>query len=94
MGSDCGMDHGGVRMRQTTFNGIKEIDVNISFADDTKGFWESFRSHDPGLLPTDISSHDPDAKSKLLRSYHKMLWSRKLPNEEFMDLAFCPKMAD
>ena len=81
-------------MRQTTFNGIKEIDVNVSFADDTKGFWESFRSHDPGLLPTDISSHDPDAKSKLLRSYHRILWSRELPNGEFMDLAFCPRMDD
>ncbi len=35
---------------------------------------------------TDANGGDPDSTSPTLRSYHKMLWSKKLPNGEHFDL--------
>ena len=35
---------------------------------------------------TDANGGDPDRTSPTLRSYHKMLWSKKLPNEEILEL--------
>lgn len=35
---------------------------------------------------TDAKGGDPDCTSPTLRSYHKMLWSKKLPNEEYFEL--------
>ena len=35
---------------------------------------------------TDANGGDPDSKSPTLRSYHKMLWSKKLPNGEYFEL--------
>lgn len=37
-------------------------------------------------LYTDANGGDPDRKSPTLRSYHKMLWSKKLPNGEIFEL--------
>ena len=81
-------------MKQTYLDTGLSIDVKMDFTKDVCGFWESFNSHDPGLLPKDGSCPDPDSNSKLLRSYHKNLWSRELPNGELLDLAYCPKMTD
>ena len=46
------------------------------------------------MLPLDISfdfradsfGGDPDSKSKTLKSFHKMLWSKQLPNGDFFKL--------
>ena len=35
---------------------------------------------------TDANGGDPDSTSPTLRSYHKMLWSKKLPNGELFEL--------
>ena len=35
---------------------------------------------------TDANGGDPDSTSPTLRSYHKMLWSKKLPNGENFEL--------
>ena len=35
---------------------------------------------------TDANGGDPDRTSPTLRSYHKMLWSKKLPNGEYFEL--------
>lgn len=35
---------------------------------------------------TDANGGDPDSTSPTLRSYHKMLWSKKLPNGEIFEL--------
>jgi hypothetical protein len=37
-------------------------------------------------LYTDANGSDPDSTSPTLRSYHKMLWSKKLPNGEKLEL--------
>ncbi len=34
------------------------------------------------------SGKDPDKESRLCQTYHKLLWSRVLPNGEYMDLQF------
>lgn len=31
---------------------------------------------------------DPDKSSKLCQTYHKLLWSRKLPNGEYINLEY------
>lgn len=36
---------------------------------------------------TDSGGGDPDKYSATLKSYHKKLWSKKLPNEDFFDLS-------
>ena len=35
---------------------------------------------------SDAKGKDPDAYSPTLNAYHKILWSKKLPNGEIMDL--------
>lgn len=59
------------------------IDVNFDFTTDTPGFWDNFWKNRDGL---GLGSSDPDSKSKILRIYHKILWSKRLPNGEYMDL--------
>jgi hypothetical protein len=62
---------------------LKEIDVNFDFTSDTKGFWEGFWERNDGL---GAGGADPDSKSKTLRLYSQLLWSRPLPNGEVMEL--------
>ncbi|MFN5735818.1 MAG: DUF6994 family protein, partial [Flavobacteriales bacterium] len=35
---------------------------------------------------TDANGGDPDSTSPTLRSYHKLLWSKPLPNGHFFEL--------
>lgn len=81
-------------MGQTTLDTGITIDVSRDFTEDVPGFWECFRTHDPGLLPKGGPCPDPDARSRVLRSYHRILWSKELPNGEFMDLRVCRNMTD
>lgn len=72
-------------MQMRLIDELKTVDVNRNFADDTPGFWDAFRSSDPGLMAVG-GGVDPDAYSPLLRRYHRILWSRELPNGEHMIL--------
>lgn len=58
----------------------KAINIDFDFTLDTPGFWDSFNTN------YKLSSVDPDIFSPTLRRYHQILWSRKLPNGELMNL--------
>ena len=62
---------------------IKDINVNYDFTTDTKGFWDGFWERNDGL---GSGGADPDSKSKTLRLYSQLLWSKPLPNGEVMEL--------
>lgn len=62
---------------------IKDIDVNFDFTTDTKGFWDGFWERNDGL---GAGGADPDSKSKTLKLYSQLLWSKPLPNGEVMEL--------
>ena len=62
---------------------LKDIDVNFDFTTDTKGFWDGFWERNDGL---GAGGADPDSKSKTLRLYSQLLWSKPLPNGEVMQL--------
>jgi len=59
------------------------IDVNFDFTSDTPGYWDSFWENDPVL---GHSFKDPDGLSKKMHEYHRLLWSRELPNGDIMNL--------
>ena len=58
-----------------------EFDVNYDFTNDTPMFWESYWNDEMGG-----SFVDPDTKSKMLKKYHRIVWSKKLPNGQEMEL--------
>ena len=60
---------------------LNDIDVNYDFTTDTPKFWENFWDNRGGL---GAGSADPDTKSKTMQQYHKLLYSRALPNGEIM----------
>lgn len=60
------------------------IDTNFDFTTDNtywKNFWERRERLGGG-------SCDPDSDSPTLRKYHQLLWSKQLPNGEFMNLQY------
>ena len=59
----------------------KSIDVNFSFTEDTPNFWDNYWQDEMGK-----SYVDPDAYSKKLKLFHKLLWSKNLPNGDHLDL--------
>ncbi len=61
----------------------KDINVDFDFTSDTKGFWEGFWERNDGL---GSGGADPDSRSKTLRLYSQLLWSKPLPNGEVMQL--------
>lgn len=67
------------------------LDINVSFATETKGFWEHYWNSDKTLF---AGSPDPDKKCKLLRLYHQQIWSRDLPCGKRMELELAPSMED
>lgn len=62
---------------------LQDINVHFDFTTDTKGFWDGFWERADGL---GAGKTDPDAKSQTMRDYHRLLWSRELPNGETMQL--------
>ena len=62
----------------------REIDVNFDFTTDTPHYWDSFWLNNHGL---GSGGNDPDAASKTLQRYHKLLWSKPLPCGQVMDLS-------
>lgn len=59
------------------------IDVTFDFTSELDGYWDGFLDRDPIC---GMSSIDPDTRSKTLKEYHRILWSKKLPNGEVMEL--------
>lgn len=62
---------------------MRMIDVSFDFTSDCPNYWEHFWENSNGL---GRGNSDPDSESKTLQRYHQLLWSRKLPNGEHMDL--------
>ena len=61
----------------------KTIDVDFDFTSDSPGYWDGFWKRNNGL---GAGGTDPDSASETLQEYHRILWSRKLPNGEWMKL--------
>lgn len=59
------------------------IDVEFDFTSDTKDYWKDYWTGDPLL---GCVNQDPDCASKTMQLYHKILYSKPLPNGEIMDL--------
>lgn len=62
---------------------ICELNVEYDFTADTPMFWKDFWEKDDVL---GSSGADPDIISKTLKEYHRLLYSRKLPNGQIMKL--------
>ena len=59
------------------------INVNFDFTTDSPHYWDNFWSNNGGLGG---SNCDPDSASKTMQKYHQELWSKQLPNGEYMKL--------
>lgn len=62
-------------------------DVWFDFTSDTPGFWDGFWERKDGL---GYCGSDPDTRSPMLRRFHRLLWSRELPNGQRMELSDDP----
>mgnify|MGYP001630366251 CR=1 FL=1 len=63
---------------------MNKIDISFDFTTDTPNYWTGFWERNNGL---GACGNDPDVWSKTLQTYHKLLWSKKLPNGEYMELS-------
>ena len=59
------------------------IDTNFSFTSDSPNYWDGYWERNGGL---GCGKTDPDSVSKTANIYHRLLWSKELPNGEFMKL--------
>ena len=59
------------------------VDVNFDFTTDTPHYWDNYWDSDNLLGHL---NNDPDSASPTLQRYHRILWSKPLPNGETMDL--------
>ena len=59
------------------------IDIAFDFTMDSPGYWDGYWER---KAPLGEGGSDPDTASPTLQKYHKELWSRQLPNGEYMDL--------
>lgn len=59
------------------------IDTSFVFTTDTPGYWDDFWARNSGLGG---GAADPDSNSPTLQEYHRILWSRDLPNGDRMEL--------
>lgn len=60
------------------------IDTHFDFTSDTPNYWKNFWKDPCGIGG---GYNDPDAYSSTLQLYHSILWSKELPNGEYMDLS-------
>lgn len=63
--------------------GNNDVDTQFDFTSDSPRYWDNFWENRNGL---GIGNSDPDVCSKTLQKYHQILWSKPLPNGEYMDL--------
>lgn len=61
------------------------IDVNYNFTSEIPEYWDGYWDRNNGLGGG--GTFDPDACSKTLKEYHRILWSKKLPNGDQMELS-------
>ena len=61
------------------------FNVDTDFTMDVPGFWEHLWDSELGEITND---NDPDTKSRRLKEYHRILWSRPLPNGDRMELEY------
>ena len=59
------------------------IDTDFDFTTDSYGYWDGFWERKNGL---GVGGSDPDSVSETLKEYHRILWSKELPNGEIMQL--------
>ena len=59
------------------------INVNFDFTSDSPQYWDGFWERNDGL---GCGRVDPDSRSRTLREYSRILWSKTLPNGEKMIL--------
>ena len=59
------------------------VDISFDFTSDSPDYWDHYWENNGGL---GAGNSDPDSTSKTLQKYHQILWSKELPNGEFMDL--------
>ena len=59
------------------------VDVTFDFTSDSYRYWEGFWDRKDGL---GAGYSDPDSSSPTLQKYHRILWSKELPNGEIMNL--------
>ena len=59
------------------------IDVSFDFTSDSPNYWDHYWDNNGGM---GSGNSDPDSASKTLQKYHQLLWSKALPNGEYMDL--------
>lgn len=62
---------------------IKDLETSFDFTTDTEGFWDSYWDKESGLGRINV---DPDSRSLTMQKYMQLLYSRKLPNGEVMEL--------
>ncbi len=62
----------------------QEIDITFDFTSDTPRYWDDYWTNDD-ILGT--FNNDPDSASKTLKLYHKLLYSKPLPNDEMLELS-------
>ena len=60
-----------------------DIDVTFDFTADTPRYWHEFWEKDPLL---GVPNGDPDSASKTMQLYHKLLYSKFLPNGKLLNL--------
>ncbi|WP_034485701.1 DUF6994 family protein [Butyrivibrio fibrisolvens] len=59
------------------------IDVTFDFTSDSYNYWDGFWDRNDGL---GYGGSDPDNSSPTLQEYHRLLWSKQLPNGQKMEL--------
>ena len=62
---------------------LQDISTSFSFTEDTPHYWEGFWEMNP---LRGGGAADPDAKSPTLKEYHRLLWSKELPNGDYFAL--------
>lgn len=62
------------------------IDAFFDFTTDTPNYWRNFWKDD--VLGYGDGGKDPDSYSPTMKNYHRILWSKQLPNGQHMRLEF------